>query len=88
MWAPVRTGFCAASTAARPPSPPSPVPQAADTLPDVYEPYLLQLGFIARTPRGRICLKGGYEHLGITPPDNAEEGKKKQLSLGVLPDGD
>ena len=64
------------------------VNEDVNTIEDVYEPYLLQLGFIARTPRGRICLKGGYEHLGITPPDNAEEGKKKQLSLGVLPDGD
>ena len=35
-----------------------------DTIEDVYEPYLLQLGFISRTPRGRICLKPAYEHLG------------------------
>ena len=39
----------------------------AGTIEDVYEPYLLQLGFIARTPRGRVILKGGYEHLGYTP---------------------
>lgn len=37
------------------------------TIEDVYEPYLLQLGFIARTPRGRILLKDGYAHLGISP---------------------
>ncbi len=37
----------------------------SNTIEDVYEPYLMQLGFIARTPRGRVCLKGGYEHLGI-----------------------
>ena len=35
----------------------------ADTLEDVYEPYLMQLGFISRTPRGRVCLKKAYEHL-------------------------
>lgn len=35
------------------------------TIEDVYEPYLLQLGFIARTPRGRILLKDGYAHLGV-----------------------
>ncbi len=35
------------------------------TIEDVYEPYLLQLGFIARTPRGRTLLKGGFEHLGL-----------------------
>ena len=36
----------------------------ANTIEDVYEPYLLQLGFIARTPRGRICLPQCYRHLG------------------------
>ena len=48
-----------------------------NTIEDVYEPYLLQLGFIARTPRGRICLRGGYEHMGVTIPESA----KKQLSV-------
>ena len=47
------------------------------TIEDVYEPYLLQLGFIARTPRGRVCLKGGYEHMGMKMPESA----KKQLSV-------
>lgn len=37
--------------------------EEANTIEDVYEPYLLQLGFISRTPRGRICLKRAYEHL-------------------------
>jgi Holliday junction DNA helicase RuvB len=35
-----------------------------DTIEDVYEPYLLQLGFIQRTPRGRIVTERGREHLG------------------------
>ena len=35
------------------------------TIEDVYEPYLMQIGFIARTPRGRIPLKAAYDHLGI-----------------------
>jgi len=48
-----------------------------NTIEDVYEPYLLQLGFIARTPRGRICLKGGYEHMGVRMSEKA----KKQISL-------
>lgn len=48
-----------------------------NTIEDVYEPYLMQLGFLARTPRGRICLKGAYEHMGIKIPDSA----KKQLSV-------
>ncbi len=40
----------------------------ANTIEDVYEPYLLQLGFIARTPRGRVLLKAGYEHIGLKMP--------------------
>ncbi len=42
----------------------------AGTIEDVYEPYLMQLGFIARSPRGRILLKKGYEHIGLVAPDN------------------
>jgi holliday junction DNA helicase RuvB len=41
----------------------------SETIEDVYEPYLLQLGFIARTPRGRIAMRAAYEHLGLLPPD-------------------
>ena len=37
----------------------------ANTIEDVYEPYLLQLGFIARTPKGRIVTRIGYEHFGM-----------------------
>lgn len=44
------------------------VNEDANTIEDVYEPYLLQLGFIARTSRGRVALKKAYEHLGLTPP--------------------
>ncbi len=39
------------------------------TLEDVYEPYLLQLGFITRTPRGRVASRLAYEHFGIPYPD-------------------
>ncbi len=41
----------------------------AKTIEDVYEPYLMQLGFVARTPRGRVLLKKGYEHIGLTAPN-------------------
>ena len=41
----------------------------ADTIMDVYEPYLLQLGFLARTPRGRVVTKPAYEHLGLSYPE-------------------
>ena len=39
------------------------------TIEDVYEPYLLQLGFIARTPRGRVALENAYKHLGLDVPE-------------------
>ena len=42
----------------------------SSTIEDVYEPYLLQLGFIARTPRGRVLLPNAYRHMGYTPPEN------------------
>jgi Holliday junction DNA helicase RuvB len=41
------------------------ISEEADTIMDVYEPYLLQLGFIERTPRGRLATRLAYEHLGI-----------------------
>ena len=44
--------------------------EEATTLEDVYEPYLLQIGFINRTPRGRIVTPKAYEHLGITFQDS------------------
>lgn len=40
-----------------------------DTIEDVYEPYLLQIGFIARTPRGRIPMEAAFSHLGYTFED-------------------
>ncbi|MGL5268992.1 MAG: Holliday junction branch migration DNA helicase RuvB [Selenomonadaceae bacterium] len=41
------------------------ISEETDTIGDVYEPYLLQLGFINRTPRGRVVTRAGYEHMGI-----------------------
>ena len=41
-----------------------------DTIEDVYEPYLMQIGFIARTPRGRVPLPPAYEHLGFSYQTN------------------
>ncbi|MEG1614790.1 MAG: Holliday junction DNA helicase RuvB C-terminal domain-containing protein, partial [Oscillospiraceae bacterium] len=35
------------------------------TIEDVYEPYLMQIGFLSRTPRGRVVTPAGYKHLGI-----------------------
>lgn len=41
------------------------ISEDASTIEDVYEPYLLQLGFISRTPRGRIALEPAYKHFGL-----------------------
>lgn len=43
------------------------VGEQPETVEDVHEPFLIQLGMIARTPRGRIALPAAWEHLGITP---------------------
>src|SRR6188768_784624 len=43
-----------------------------DTIEDVYEPYLLQQGYLGRTPRGRIATKKAYEHLGEKQPHKAQ----------------
>ncbi|MBR6748737.1 MAG: Holliday junction branch migration DNA helicase RuvB, partial [Clostridia bacterium] len=49
--------------------------EEAVTLEDVYEPYLMQLGFLTRTPRGRCVTLPAYEHLGIP--------YQGQMSLGL-----
>ncbi|HEY7351106.1 MAG TPA: Holliday junction branch migration DNA helicase RuvB [Ktedonobacterales bacterium] len=48
--------------------------EESETIEDVYEPYLLQLGFLARTPRGRIATRLAYEHLGLPVPNNPAQG--------------
>jgi Holliday junction DNA helicase RuvB len=51
------------------------ISEEADTIMDVVEPYLLQLGFLDRTPRGRVATRRGYEHLGLEPPETLEQGR-------------
>jgi Holliday junction DNA helicase RuvB len=53
--------------------------EESDTIEDVYEPYLLQLGFLQRTPRGRIATRRAYEHLGIPYSDDQPELQQKTL---------
>ena len=45
-----------------------------DTVEEVIEPYLIQLGLIARTARGRCLNAGGWKHLGLNPPPNSQDG--------------
>ncbi|MBR3107070.1 MAG: Holliday junction branch migration DNA helicase RuvB [Clostridia bacterium] len=56
----------------------------AVTIEDVYEPYLMQLGFIMRTPRGRVCTPLAYEHLGKTPPANFNEKVQEAEQTSLL----
>lgn len=51
------------------------------TIEDVYEPYLMQIGFLARTPRGRVVTPAGYKHFGIE--FNAADKKSAQTTLDI-----
>ncbi len=53
------------------------ISEEADTIMDVYEPYLLQLGFLDRTPRGRVATPLAYQHLGL--PYNKEKSPQPGL---------
>ena len=53
----------------------------AGTIEDVYEPYLMQLGFIMRTPRGRVCTALAYKHLGFSVPDTAQRDEQIKLEF-------
>ncbi len=70
------------------------------TIEDVYEPFLMQLGFLAKTPRGRVLTRLGWEHLGMTCPEQYEhrlrglghalsgQDQTQQLSLDQLAQAD
>jgi Holliday junction DNA helicase RuvB len=49
------------------------VSEEPETIEDVYEPFLMQSGFIARTPRGRVATELAYRHLGLRPPTRTEQ---------------
>ena len=57
--------------------------EEAVTLEDVYEPYLLQIGFLSRTPRGRCATHAAYLHLGLKPPAQAEKETMQQKIDGI-----
>jgi Holliday junction DNA helicase RuvB len=61
------------------------IAEARDAVEDVIEPYLLQQGFIQRTPRGRVACARAYEHLGLTPPPSPPPAGQGGLFEG---DGD
>jgi Holliday junction DNA helicase RuvB len=49
------------------------ISEESDTITDVYEPYLIQSGFITRTSRGRVVTEAGYKHLGVETPKNFQK---------------
>ncbi len=53
------------------------VSEEKDTLEDVYEPFLIQSGYIKRTPRGRVATKLAYNHFGVKFEDNRDDVQKK-----------
>ena len=50
------------------------ISEEPDAIEDIYEPYLLQIGFLDRTPRGRVATRRAYEHLGKVPPAGSAQG--------------
>lgn len=59
----------------------SAINEEAVTLEDVCEPFLMQLGFLGRTPRGRVATKLAYEHLGIVRHDQDSAQDSGQLTF-------
>ena len=55
--------------------------EEAVTLEDVYEPYLMQIGFLARTPRGRCVTPQAYSHLGLRPPQAQPEDLQQRMDV-------
>ena len=55
------------------------VAEEQETLEDIYEPFLLQLGFLSRTPRGRVATSAAYRHLGFPAPAQPPENSKLNL---------
>ncbi len=60
--------------------------EEAVTIEDVYEPYLMQLGFVTRTPRGRCVTRLAYEHLGLRPP-MSKQAKEANDQLRLFEEG-
>ena len=58
--------------------------EESQTIEDVYEPYLLQIGFLQRTPRGRLVTELAYRHLGMEVPDRLTGMAKLFMIIGVI----
>lgn len=58
--------------------------EESDTVEDVYEPYLMQIGFINRTPRGRMVTRRAYEHFGIPYGENLKHRNENNEQISML----
>ena len=59
------------------------VGEQTETVEDVYEPFLIQQGLIARTPRGRVAMPAAFEHLGLRPPEAASTEPPRPVRLNA-----
>jgi len=50
--------------------------EEADAIEEIYEPFLIQIGFLDRTPRGRVATHLAYEHFGVKPPQADKSGQE------------
>jgi Holliday junction DNA helicase RuvB len=57
------------------------ISEPVETIEDVVEPYLIQVGLLARTPRGRLLTATAWTHLGLTPPADAASVPAQQPGL-------
>ena len=58
------------------------IAEETDTVMDVYEPFLMQLGFLARTPRGRVAMPAAWTHLGLEPPKQVSQEASQAWLFG------
>jgi Holliday junction DNA helicase RuvB len=57
------------------------ISESADTIEDICEPYLIQLGFLLRTPRGRMATPAAYKYFGLVPPPDTPAAAYAQGGL-------
>ena len=59
------------------------VGEESDTIEDVIEPYLIQQGYVMRTPRGRVATPNAYLHFGLPVPEGASASASHQAALDL-----
>ena len=55
-----------------------------DAIEEIYEPFLIQIGFLNRTPRGRVATQLAYDHFGITPTESKAPCSSRQYRSSVF----